>query len=132
MDERRHFTRIFFAIPAQLSNKHHSWDVNLIDLSLKGALVSLPENSDGETTADSQQAIREQLSENLNYELIFELPNSDVTIEMQVSIAHLAKTHIGLECQQIDIDSAAHLKRLLQLNMADEALLSRELENLIH
>lgn len=129
MDERRHFTRIFFAIPAQLSNKHHCFDVNLIDLSLKGALVSLPENSaeDG-----SQAQVRDQLNKNLSYELIFELPNSDVTIEMQVTIAHLAQTYIGLECKQIDIDSAAHLKRLLQLNMADEALLSRELENLIH
>ncbi|EWH12186.1 hypothetical protein DS2_00645 [Catenovulum agarivorans DS-2] len=124
MDERRHFTRIFFAIPAQLSNKQNCWDVNLIDLSLKGALVSLPENN--------QQANLQSQSEQTNFELIFELPNSDVTIEMQVTIAHIAQSYIGLECKQIDIDSAAHLKRLLQLNMADETLLSRELENLIH
>ncbi|MER2493645.1 PilZ domain-containing protein [Catenovulum sediminis] len=119
MDDRRSFTRIFFSIPAQLNKKNQCWDVNLVDLSLKGALVTLPESDRLPNFEDKK-----------NYQLMFELPNSDVVLEMQVDIAYLRNNQIGLVCTQIDIDSAAHLKRLVELNMGDEALLSRELEHL--
>ncbi len=35
-------------------------------------------------------------------------------------------------CEHIDIDSITHLKRLIELNLGDEALLHRELAHLIH
>jgi len=49
-----------------------------------------------------------------------------------VVIRHIEENHIGLKCHSIDIDSITHLKRLVELNLADETLLHRELETLIH
>ena len=38
---------------------------------------------------------------------------------------------IGFHCQLIDLDSITHLKRLVELNLADEGLLHRELSALL-
>jgi hypothetical protein len=38
---------------------------------------------------------------------------------------------IGLECLQLDIDSAGHLRRLIELNLAEESLLQRQLAQLV-
>jgi hypothetical protein len=34
---------------------------------------------------------------------------------------------VGLHCRHIDIESLAHLRRLIELNLGDPALLEREL-----
>ena len=50
---------------------------------------------------------------------------------MSSSVAHIDNGQIGFKCTQLDIDSLAHLKRLVLLNQGDEALLHRELSALI-
>ncbi|KMT64211.1 PilZ domain-containing protein [Catenovulum maritimum] len=120
MDERREFTRIFFSTPAQLSLQSQTWDVNIIDLSLKGALISQPENQQS-LTIDAHE-----------YTLSFVLPNSEIEIQMSVKLAHVDSIKIGLRTHHLDIDSASHLKRLVELNMNDISELYRELENLSH
>ena len=47
-------------------------------------------------------------------------------------VSHIKANHIGLKCHYIDIDSITHLKRLIELNLADDELLHRELAMLIH
>jgi hypothetical protein len=49
---------------------------------------------------------------------------------MEGSIAHLEGTQVGLRCDSIDIDSLTHLRRLVELNVGDEAILQRELSAL--
>ena len=49
---------------------------------------------------------------------------------MDVTVAHLNGTCVGVRCDKIDIDSASHLRRLLELNLGDADLLSRELTEL--
>jgi len=39
---------------------------------------------------------------------------------------------LGLSCREIDLDSITHLRRLVALNLGDEALLDRELGLLAH
>ena len=34
---------------------------------------------------------------------------------------------VGMVCRHIDVDSISHLRRLVELNLGDEALLEREL-----
>jgi len=46
-------------------------------------------------------------------------------------VAHSEAGHIGLTCQHIDLDSAAHLRRLVELNLGDETQLRRKLQALI-
>jgi hypothetical protein len=44
-DERRHYSRIAFHAPARLVFSNTQIDVVVLDLSLKGALVRLPQNT---------------------------------------------------------------------------------------
>ncbi|MCU4674929.1 PilZ domain-containing protein [Catenovulum sp. 2E275] len=121
MNERRHFTRFFFAKQAVLSHDHDDWYVDLIDLSLNGALVSYPEN-----------ALPSQLNHQDTFKLSFSLTdNADIEISMTVNIVHIEPSVLGLQCQQMDIESATHLRRIVELNLADQTLLQRELQHLI-
>jgi hypothetical protein len=118
MENRRHYTRILFSTPAHLTNNTHSYPCQLLDISLNGALVSRNDDFD--------------FAKNSNAILAFKLPQSDIIIAMTVTICHIEQQHIGLKCTHIDIDSITHLKRLIELNLADDDLLHRELECLIH
>lgn len=114
--DKRHFTRVFFDAPVTVSNDQSRWVTSIIDLSLKGALLIVPEQWHG------------KVGDNFTLDIIL---NSDGTeIQMQTSVAHVEGKHIGLKCEHIDIDSITHLRRLIELNMGGVALLNRELSEL--
>lgn len=46
MHERRQFLRVLFDRPAYLNHGEQSWSCQLLDLSLQGALVTLPNDWD--------------------------------------------------------------------------------------
>ena len=50
---------------------------------------------------------------------------------MLASVAHIDDKTIGFTCENIDLESISHLKRLVELNLGDKALLHRELASLI-
>ncbi|ATC99281.1 MAG: PilZ domain-containing protein [Pseudoalteromonas spongiae] len=118
MQERRHFTRIIYRTPAKLTFMGVEYNAEILDLSLKGALLNKPDN--WPTACDLSHHAK----------LVFQLSNSDIAIEMLVSLAHVESDQLGLRCEQIEIDSVTHLKRLIELNMGDEEELYRELEHL--
>lgn len=121
MTERRHYTRVIFTNNAVLSNGHYSWAVELIDLSLNGALISHPD-----------QVLPSQLNHQDSFNLSFTLAQSDnVNVQMSVKIVHVEPEVLGLRCEKMDIDSATHLRRIVELNMGSEEMLMRELEHLI-
>lgn len=115
--ERRHFTRIPIDNPAILHCNGRQWHTRLYDLSLKGALIERPdeytEESDGQCTLDIL------------------LEPQELVIRMQGSMVHGEANHIGFRCDHIDLESISHLKRLVELNLGDEALLERELTELV-
>ena len=115
MDNRK-FSRILFSNQATLRFQGQSFFTQVTDLSLKGALIQRP--------AEFQGLVGEHA------QLQFQLDQSELVLEMDVSIAHLHPTTIGLRCERIDIESASHLRRLLELNLGDAELLSRELNEL--
>ncbi|WP_105213205.1 PilZ domain-containing protein [Pseudoalteromonas sp. T1lg22] len=102
MHERRHFTRVLFQRPTLVTDHQHLYPSQLLDLSLTGALISHPENFHPTLGAELQ--------------LSFTLADTDIE-----------QPHIGLRCILIDLDSATHLKRLIELNVGDDKLLHREL-----
>jgi hypothetical protein len=116
-DNRRHHLRIAFQAPAQLVFAGGRIDVVVLDLSLKGALIRLP--------ADAQ------LQEGAICRLHVQLDEMDDQISMESRITHVDGGNAGLLCLLIDIDSATHLRRLVELNLGDPALLDRELSALI-
>ncbi|MFC5706823.1 MULTISPECIES: PilZ domain-containing protein [Aeromonas] len=117
MAERRHFTRIFYLTAAKLIQGTRQWRTQLVDVSLQGALLLRPEDWSG--------------SDDKEYEICFVLGGSDIEIKMQVTLTHEASKKLGFYCHHIDIDSASHLKRMIELNVGEEQLLYRELEQLL-
>jgi hypothetical protein len=118
-DERRQFSRIPFQVSADLesgSHQHHS--IKVIDISLNGLLIEKPSDWNGKMK-DA-------------YKVTLRLEGAEVEIDMRVSVAHIDDAAVGFNCEHIDLDSITHLKRLVELNLGDEALLTRELSALIH
>jgi hypothetical protein len=115
MNNRR-FSRVSFKGTAQLDIGSYSLATEILDLSLQGALIKKPDN-----WPQTLPKIM-QLSIQLN-----EFP---IDVVMKVSVAHESSTLVGLHCEKIDIESVSHLRRLLELNLGDGDLLSRELSEL--
>lgn len=113
---RRHFSRIAFHAPAELVTGHDHGKAVVVDLSLKGALVRVP----GISTIAAGE----------NCTLHVGLGDIGATIRMQCTVVHVEGSYLGLACRNIDLDSATHLRRLVELNLGDAALLERELSAL--
>jgi hypothetical protein len=116
-DERRLYSRIAFQSPARLVYPDRSIGVVVVDLSLKGALIRLPAS-----TSIAGESIGV---------LHVELTEDGEQIRMQTRAAHVEGRNVGLVCVTLDIDSVTHLRRLVELNLGDPALLEREWSALI-
>lgn len=116
MQERRKFSRVVYQTSASIEQNGVTWKSNILDLSLKGALLSTPSNWIHGNHED--------------YEITFQLNESDINIEMDLKLVQENKEHLRFEIDHIDINSASHLKRLIELNVGNDALLHRELEQL--
>jgi len=110
--EKRHNQRILFDSPANVRAGVGDWSGNVIDISLQGALVKTPLGWTG--TVGDECTVEIKL-------------DGDVVITMEAKISHIEMDYVGLHCEHIDIDSATHLRRLVELNLGDEELLNREL-----
>ena len=49
---------------------------------------------------------------------------------MEANLVHVQDEHIGFQYQNMDLDTATHLHRLIELNLGDEKLMERELAEL--
>ncbi len=113
--EQRRFSRIPFDVPVTLCQGDKTWETQLVDLSLHGALVREPEGFDGDTGT----ALR----------LVAHLRDGP-DIGMDAHVAHREEGRLGLACDDIDLDSITHLRRLVELNLGDAELVERELSAL--
>lgn len=116
--DRRQFFRVTFEAPADLglpSGQHMA--VKVLDLSLKGALVSLSSNT--AVPVGAACTLRVKLSP------------LDTHIDMAAEVAHAEGAVLGLQCVNIDLDSITHLRKLIELNLGDHSLLERELKALL-
>lgn len=115
--ERRHFSRIAFAGPAQLVTVDQRLPVQVLDLSLKGALLLLPPGSGVEPGALC----------------LLDLPLAphDGRITMAAQLAHVEGDRAGLLCLGIDIESITHLRRVIELNLGDATLVERDRKSVV-
>lgn len=114
--DRRRFKRIAFDAKTELRQGERRWAVQLVDLSLNGLLVQRPET----WLAD----IHKPLSVDIHL-------SSDVHVQMDVQLTHDDHQQLGFVCLHISLDSISHLRRLIELNLADRDELDRELAALI-
>ncbi len=112
-DDRRRFRRVWFDAPVSIEGSGSSVRTTLVDISLNGVLLVRPEDWAGRTGDSVRLNIR--------------LGDSHTNIQMKVQIAHQGPETIGLQCEEIDLESVSHLKRLVELNLGDQHLLEREL-----
>ena len=92
----------------------------LRDISLKGALIAVSESYPPLSVGDVG-------------ELTITPDQGDIEISLHVDIAYVLsnKHHYGLNIISFDVESAAHLRRLIEVNLGDESSLQRELSNLV-
>lgn len=114
--ERRSFWRAAFHSPVHLVTHHGEMTAQLLDISLKGALLETSERWGGKPGEECQ--VRLKLA-------------PDAMISMSAEVMHVDGAHVGLRCKSIDIDSIAHLRRLVELNSGDPSLLNREFGSLV-
>jgi len=122
MSKRRRFSRITFSGDCSISEEVDgivkTSQTNLLDISLKGALVARP------------PAWHDEPGTLLSLNLA--LSGSDITFEIDSVVCHQEESFLGIKFLTISLDSITHLKRLVQLNLADESLLHREMSQLIN
>jgi hypothetical protein len=115
--ERREFSRIALHRPALIEVAGQATACELLDISLRGALIQAPPAFGAAVGAPCTLTIR--------------LDHGAVTIRMEGTIAHRDSYCVGVRSRVVDLDSATHLRRVLELNLGDERLLERELTALI-
>ncbi|HET6439096.1 MAG TPA: PilZ domain-containing protein [Anaeromyxobacter sp.] len=115
---QRRFTRIPFHVPAHIEFRGGKLPCELVNVSLKGALVELAQGP--VPSAGSTCAVTIDLD-----------PGSGARIRMDGDVAHQNGRQVGIRCDELDLESVQHLRRILEFNVGDEALVLRELGELV-
>lgn len=115
-NERRQFWRALFHSPVRLAATERVITADLLDISLKGALVKIPDGWAG-SLGD-------------RFQLQLDLA-AEAKISMNATVAHIEDSRVGLHCDSIDLDSVTHLRRLIELNSGDPDQLDRELSTML-
>jgi len=115
--DRRRFQRIAGDKPMLL----RAWDCEhegtVLDISLRGLLASVRDN----WLPFVGQRVHVHVP--LDGERSF--------IDMYAEVTRFDDDCVGLRCVEMDVESARHLRRMVELNLGDPALLERELEQLL-
>lgn len=123
VDNRRRFQRIPFDAEIYLTAADVCAEPIagvLHDISLKGLLIAVPETA---------PAIPPQTCA----ELLVLPDQGDIELKFKVAVAYAREDRClyGLNLLSLDVESATHLRRLIEVNLGDEQSLQRELVNLI-
>ena len=85
----------------------------LIDISLKGALVSI----------DSEISIKK--GDQCTFS--FTLTDSDINLTIESHFVFIKENQFGIKFKYIDLESMIHLRRLVELNIGDPDIIQDEL-----
>lgn len=121
---KRRFKRINFSANASLvlnDEEQQKTTGQLVDISLKGALLKLDHDLDGLHSGEVG-------------ELTLTPEQGDMSLQFHISIAYLLQSEnlVGVNILSLDVDSAAHLRRLIEVNLGNSHDLQRELSHLIN
>ena len=117
MIEHRQFSRILYQAPTTLQQGNLLLSTCIHDLSLRGLLLWAVD----EPNLDSDKLI----------DMAFTLPESDITIRLNGQLVRKNERILYIKMVYIDLESIAHLKRLVEFNIGDDELLHRDLEHLV-
>ena len=113
--QRRRYSRISFHEAATFQVALGQWPCEVLDLSLRGALiaVTIPDIAVGTSCLLELQL------------------DDEICVRMEGHVAHHHDNQVGIVCDMTDLDSISHLRRLLALNLGDASLLDREFSTML-
>lgn len=112
-DNRRNFSRVQFKSTAFVNVEGNRNQVELLDISLKGALVS----------CDADMNVQKE--DNCSFEL--RLSDSDIMMTISAQVVYKREASLGLKFDNIDLESMIHLRRLVELNVGNPDQIQKEL-----
>lgn len=116
--DQRRFSRVPFLADALAGVSDELSPCRLLDIALKGALFDIPQP--------------EKFILGVSCRLVLILGDEpDQRIAMDGEVVHREGTHVGMKCLDIDIDSLANLRRLVEFNLGSDDFLDRELHELL-
>ena len=114
MDEKRNFSRINFTASTQVEFNDSIYEGELLDLSLRGALLSLKDQV--------------PLKMKDRCTLIICLHSSDIKLIFEAELTHIHKNNMGFKFLGEDVGTMTHLRNLLSLNVGDYDKITDELD----
>ncbi len=116
MDKRR-FSRVGFAEKSIIEHDGHSFDVSLVDISLKGAMVSYGNEI--------------KCSRGDRWKLSFLLGGSDIPMQFSTEVVHVHDNLAGVKFIETDLETMIHLRGLMEARTLDPDKVQSELAFLI-
>lgn len=113
MEENRNFSRVKFQAHTKIEIDGHPYGSDLIDISMKGALI----------------AATTKLPLSLKDDALIKifLPSSSISMNFSARLVHLKDDHYGFKFTSYDANSMTHLRRLLEFNLDDQEQVIKEL-----
>jgi len=109
----RYFSRIKFPAQAQIELNNTIHKLELLDISLRGALL--------------HSQIYLPLTLGTRCVLRIYLPATNVTLTFNAELVHLNENNFGFKFLDADIDTMTHLRNLLGHNIGDHDQITHEL-----
>ena len=117
MDDKRKFSRVPFVVKAQIDWQGKVLAGEVSNLSLRGMLVHVPETIPvGEKLASTLQLTGD---------------SSDLKVTIVAKVVRTDAKGIGLEFEQMDLDSFIHLRNIVAYNSGNADLIDQEFMNFI-
>ena len=113
MENTRQFKRVPFLSHTQVICGNKTFVGELLDISMRGALLLLRDEADWPTGQICYLDIA--------------LANSEIHMQFEAELVHREETHYGFKFLSEDIETFTHLRRLLELNVGDAEVIDREL-----
>ncbi len=114
MDEKRYFTRINFKAHSQIEFDNNTYEGDLLDISLRGALLSFKDPV--------------PLKKKDCCTLIIHLHSSDIKLIFEAELTHIHENNMGFKFLGEDVGTMTHLRNLLSLNVGDYDKITDELD----
>lgn len=115
-DNGRAFTRISFKHKADLIANDNNYPIQIIDLSMRGMLVTKPENIDIDIDDECEIIMSPAIQ-------------SQDELEFIVKVQHIKDDSIGLIISETDIDSFTSILDIISATDGDSAKIQDEITN---
>ncbi len=111
--ERRNFSRVDFQSTVTIGSGEKDFQTELIDISLKGALIKL---EPGQVIEKGEQCVFE-----------LKLDANVVAVKTDALVVYSHENQRGLKFKNLELESMIHLRRLIELNLGDPDKIQQEL-----